>query len=100
MSEENTQIAYEILTYLVENPDAQDTLEGIVEWWLLERTIQRQTLEVKESLALLVARGLLIEREGKDARTYYKVNGEKREDILSLLKHSSEGQGSLLSSDE
>jgi hypothetical protein len=27
------QISNEILAYLVEYPQAQDTLEGIVEWW-------------------------------------------------------------------
>src|SRR5918911_1556857 len=28
------QIAYNILAYLAENPDAQDTMEGIIGWWL------------------------------------------------------------------
>jgi hypothetical protein len=27
---------YEILEYLLRNPDAGNTIEGIVEWWLLE----------------------------------------------------------------
>jgi hypothetical protein len=35
MAGENLRIvAYRILEYLVENPDAQDTVEGIVRWWL------------------------------------------------------------------
>jgi len=29
----------EILAYLADHPDAQDTLAGIFEWWLLERKI-------------------------------------------------------------
>ncbi len=45
-----TQITYDILGYLAEHPGAQDTLEGIIEWWLLEQEIKRQTGKVKEAL--------------------------------------------------
>src|SRR5256885_6475247 len=69
-----SQIAHDILSYLIENPTAQDTLEGIVEWWLLQQEVQRQTAAVKEALASLVAHGLLLERKGKDGRVYYRLN--------------------------
>lgn len=99
MNEQPQQIAYELLTYLAENPDAQDTLEGIVEWWLLERAIKHQTLEVKKALAMLVAQGLVLERKGKDARTYYKVNRRKLGKILLLLKQRSEKDGPAIQMD-
>ena len=100
MSEETPQIAYEILAYLVENPDAQDTLEGIVEWWLLERAIRHHTLEVKEALTMLVAHELVLERKGKDVRTYYKINRQKLGEIISLLKQQSEKKGFALNPNE
>ena len=84
-----SQIAYEILTYLVEHPKAQDTLEGIVQWWLLERMIIRQTAKVKKALTELVAKGLVLERRGKNSRTRYRTNRRKYEEIRALLKERS-----------
>ncbi len=81
-----SQIVYDILGYLVENPEVQDTLEGIVEWWLLEQQIKRQTAKVKEALAELVSKGLILERKGKDSRTHYRINRRKYKEIQALLK--------------
>jgi predicted transcriptional regulator len=83
---EKSQTAYEILAYLAEHPDAQDTLEGIMEWWLLEQEIRRETAKVKEALAELVAKGLVLERKGKGARIYYRVNRRKSKEIRTILK--------------
>lgn len=71
--------------YLIDNPDAQDTLEGIVEWWLLEKSIERGTVTVKEALAKLVDRSLILERVGSDLRLRYSINGDKLEEISALL---------------
>jgi hypothetical protein len=86
MNEEKIRIAYEILAYLIDNPNAQDTLEGIVEWWLLERTIKQQTLAVEEALSMLVAERLVLARRGIDSRTYYKLNSRRRRKIRLLLQ--------------
>jgi hypothetical protein len=82
----DSAIAYEILSYLLENPDAQDTLEGIVQWWLLERKIKRQTTEVKEALVNLVINGFVIEHRTSDSRTHYRINPEKKADLSVVLK--------------
>ena len=87
---EKSHIVHEILTYLAEYPDSNDTLEGIVEWWLLERRIENQTAKVKEALAELVAKGLLIEKE-RDGRIHYRINGRKHGEIQALLKERSDG---------
>ncbi|MEK6280814.1 MAG: hypothetical protein AABN95_10715 [Acidobacteriota bacterium] len=89
MNDEKVQIAHEILQYLIENPEAQDTLEGIVEWWLLERTIKQRTVSVKAALAMLVADRLVIAYEGKDSRTFYKINRRQHKKIISLLNQKS-----------
>lgn len=80
------QIASEILAYLAEHPGAQDTVEGIVEWWLLEQKIKRHTAQVKEALAELVTQGLVLEHKGRDARIHYRMNRRKTEEIRALLK--------------
>ena len=71
---DKTQIAGDVLDYLSAHPEAQDTLEGIIEWWLEEQQIIRQTSRVKDALDDLVARGLILERKGHDARTFYRIN--------------------------
>lgn len=74
---EKSQIVSDILTYLTEHPDASDTMEGIVQWWLLEQKIKHQSVKVKEALAELVAKGLVLEYKGKDSRTHYRINRNK-----------------------
>ena len=90
-NEKKIQLAHEILQYLIDNPNAQDTVEGITTWWLLVRTIKHQTVLVKEALAMLVADGLVIAHEGSDSRTYYKLNLRRRRKIISLLKKDHKG---------
>lgn len=89
INDRKVRLAHEILQYLIANPNAQDTVEGITTWWLLVRTIQNQTALVKEALAMLVADGLVIAHEGSDSRTYYKLNLKRRKKILSLLRKKS-----------
>jgi hypothetical protein len=85
VNEEELQVAYEILQYLIDNPNAQDTIEGIVQWWLKEGTLQRQSVAVGEALSKLVAADLVLARAGKDKQTRYKLNGRQRAKIISLL---------------
>ena len=80
------QISNEILAYLVGHPGAQDTLEGIVEWWLLERAIKFQTARVKEALSELVDKGLIIEKKGSNSHIHYRLNQSKYEEIQELFK--------------
>ncbi|HWP43514.1 MAG TPA: hypothetical protein VNO14_09790 [Blastocatellia bacterium] len=82
---EPADIAKEILAYLASHPDAQDTMEGIVEWWLLEQEIRRSTALVNAALAELVSQGLVLERLGRDGRTHYRINRKKAARIRALL---------------
>ena len=82
-----SQIGNEILAYLVEHPEAQDTLEGILEWWLLERQIKFHTARVKEALSELVSKGLILEYKGLDSQTRYRINRVKYKEIRNLFKN-------------
>jgi hypothetical protein len=85
-----SQIGYQILSYLAEHPKAQDTLEGIVDWWLLDRQIKFHIARVEEALSELVDRGLILEKKGVDSKTHYRINKFKYEKIQEFLKHRKE----------
>ena len=74
-----------LLSYMFENAAASDTLEGILEWWLLDRRIRHEMAEVKSVLDDLVARKLLLIRTTRDKRVHYRVNRQKEKQIRALL---------------
>src|SRR5262245_45560687 len=89
---ERHELADEVLHYLVRHPEAQDTVEGIAEWWLLERRVTTVVAEVGAVLCDLVGRNLLIAQRSGDGRTYYKLNREKERQVRrSLRKRESAG---------
>ena len=94
MADERLKITHRILGYLVENPNAQDTLEGIVEWWLLDRFTRSNAARVKDALEELVTADLILERKGKELRTYYKINPGKLKEISALIASTSRPRGS------
>jgi hypothetical protein len=87
----HSPLAYEVLSYLADHPSAQDTLEGIVQWWLLERYIADETRRVREALSELTARGLLLERRNGLSRLHYRINPGQMEEIRSLLAQREDG---------
>ena len=89
---EGSEIAYDILVYLSEHPEAQDTLQGIVQWWLLEQEIKTRIRQVERALAGLVAERFVVERKGKDSQIHYRINRRKIGEIKSLLKHKVKGK--------
>lgn len=83
------KIAYEILAYMLEHPDAQDTLEGITEWWLPGGDARPNVALVAEALAELTVQGFMLARRGEDARALYKVNRRKLREISDVLRRHS-----------
>lgn len=79
-------MTHALLSYLVDNAGARDTLEGIVEWWLLDRRIRYNTTEVKQILDGFVAKKLILECETGDRRIHYCVNRHKEKEIRALLE--------------
>ena len=89
MTDKEVEVACDILQYLIDHPKAQDTLAGIVTWWIPIATIKRQTALVDRVMGVLVNRGYIIRYEGKDSRTYYKINPWQRKEITAFLKRKS-----------
>ncbi len=57
---------------------------------LLEQQIKQKNAEVQEAIAELVAKGLIVECKGEDARILYRTNRLKYREIQSLLKDRSQ----------
>ncbi len=73
MQETNvSEIAQEILDHLRKHPQAQDTLEGIGQWWIPSRMLSGSAA-IKDALDELVDVGLITELLGKDAHISYRI---------------------------
>ena len=87
-------VELKILSYLDENPHAADTVEGILQWWLLEQTIVEVRKAVELALNRLVDRNLVIKLHASDARQHYRVNADQIGEIQKLIrKQASEKTG-------
>jgi hypothetical protein len=75
-----------ILHYLVTYPDAKDTIQGILRWWLPSAPAEWREEEVQEALDVLVARGWLSQRQTASAQQIYGVNKDKLEEIKAYLE--------------
>ena len=81
MKKESDKVVCEVLQYLIENPHAQDTVDGIAQWWISEQTIRKGKDLVEKALETLVAENLVIARKGRGTQTRYKINDQRREEI-------------------
>jgi len=89
MSEtERAHIVSAILEYLLKNPHARDTLDGIYQWWLPQQRIRTDRATVNEALAELVARKLILESKRRDSQIHYRINTRRAKEIESFLKQS------------
>ena len=79
-----SEICQQILGFLADHPEAQDTAEGITAWWLLERDLERERGTVEEALSRLVDRGLLVEKRGADGRTRFPLAPDRRQEVSRL----------------
>ena len=72
-----SEIARAILAYLCEHPEAQDTLDGVTEWWLPKQRVKSQKGYVKQAINELVARGFVLRHKGLDCQIHYHINRRK-----------------------
>jgi DNA-binding IscR family transcriptional regulator len=86
-----SRVAMSILAYLNENPEAQDSLEGILRWWLLDRMIEEQMALVESALARLVAAGLVTEVAGRDGGKRFKLDRSQESRVRELLAEAVRG---------
>ena len=74
-----------ILRYLLERPRAQDTLEGIVRWWVLRERLDLVVRQVERTVDELVAANLLVKRAGCGSGFLYALNRDEIPRIRELV---------------
>jgi hypothetical protein len=74
MNERHEQISELIVSYLGKHPEAQDTLEGIANWWLTFERIELSTNAVADALQSLMQQGIVTLRVSGDGTTLYRLN--------------------------
>ena len=82
---ERKELSRSMLTYLSNNPNAKDTLEGIVQWWIQDEKMRFCKDVIEKTLDELVARDMIIPCLDADSRVLYRLNKSKYEEIRSLL---------------
>jgi hypothetical protein len=85
---EQSDVRYHVLAYLCDNPNAGDTFDGIVEWWLLHQRIKFEIRNISEAVRKLVAEGLVVEDEGFDSRVTYRVNQDRGQDVQTIVNQA------------
>jgi hypothetical protein len=85
-------LADEVLAYLLQHPQSQDTMEGIAEWWLLEQRIRHAIADVEAALRELVSNDFLVACQCRDGRTYYGLNRDKEREIRQHLRKAQAAQ--------
>jgi hypothetical protein len=83
-------IATQILSYMVKHPEADDSLEGILQWWLLEREGRVQQIRVKKAIRMLVDEGLLIEHRTTGSKVRYRANWDRKKKIEDFVNNPSD----------
>lgn len=64
-------VANEIEKYLDYHPNAADTLEGIIKWWISRIRLEETIEVVSEALSILESKGIVTKRDSADGRKIY-----------------------------
>ena len=83
---DRTEIGRAILRYLLKHPDAGDTLEGIMTWWIREELLAMRIEDVGEVVRQLCSKGILLEKQIAGSGKLYLVNRAKLEVISKLIE--------------
>jgi hypothetical protein len=76
-SEDEREIERSLLSYLRGHPQAADTLDGIVEWWLPLQRYETARLRIEGALERLVADGILRRDLLHDGAVLYALRDEE-----------------------
>jgi hypothetical protein len=65
------EVTEEVLSYLDRHPDAADSLDGIVQWWLPRQRYEIERERIEAVLEVLVKKGLLVKSRLVDGTVVY-----------------------------
>jgi len=70
------RVADEITHYIIKNPNAADSIEGITTWWLTQQRYETAMNIVQDALELLVTSGKLQKIPKGDGKVVYSIKSE------------------------
>lgn len=79
------QVMRDILGYFVRNPQAADTLDGIVRFRVMDELLHRGVPETEEALERLVAGGLLRRENAPGTSALYRLDRDHVDDARRAL---------------
>jgi len=82
------EVALRILRYLDQNPNASDTVEGILEWWLPKQSMYEEEKVVERALDSMVERNLILTNRSSDARKHYRLNTDCIQEIRRMIREA------------
>ena len=82
----------EILGYLVQHPDAKDTMDGIARWWLPPNDQGWKREQVQSAIDELVACGWITRRETTASQVVYGLEKQHLLTITNVLRRGSAGE--------
>jgi len=86
-AERQRMLQREILSYLAQHPDAKDTVEGIMHWWLPDTETGVRASDVGSALEGLALKGwVTVSSLGQGTRVY-GLERARRGEILEWLEN-------------
>ena len=73
-----------ITSYLADHPNANDTLEGVTQWWMLVKGATWSRSEIQRAIARGMEQGLILETHGGDGQVRYSLMPGKLGEIRKL----------------
>jgi hypothetical protein len=81
-----------IVRYMLAHPDAKDTLEGVVTWWLRRDPTDKQRRDIKRAIDHLVKLGWVTTRRIPGRRLIYGVD-RRRVSVMKAYLQAQNGCG-------
>lgn len=78
---ESKSIEEKILNYLLKNPNASDTLEGVARWWLEMEKVDHAIEMIADTLNSLLERGVIEKVPTGENISIYRISRSIKRDI-------------------
>jgi len=78
-------VVWLLLGYMVDHPEAKDTLEGIQRWWLPHDDLELGTDALQNALDYLVERGWLAIAQAPTSTKVYGLNKDRIEELKDIF---------------